>query len=89
MRDGAGWEGVGGPPPRVGVPSVQAVSAYQSPITRIYRDAPARDDSARLTALERQQVTVKSSVSRCLCARSQSQSGVESTLEEKIDLIRI
>lgn len=73
----------------MGVPSVQAVSAYQSPITRIYRDAPARDDSARLTALERQQVTVRSSVSRCFCVRSQSQSGVESTLEEKIDLIRI
>lgn len=67
----------------MGVPSVQAVPAYQSPITRIYRDAPARDDSARLTALERQQVTFKSSVSRCFCVRSQSQSGVESRGENR------
>lgn len=46
---GSEREGVGGPG---GVPSVQPVPAYHSPITGIYRDAPARDDGAHLTALE-------------------------------------
>ncbi len=36
---------------RGGGPVGAPVPAFQSPITGMYRDAPARDDGARLTAL--------------------------------------